>query len=146
MKKTILTCFALIMALGLSSSSVKAQATFTTDLEIIFRDTTRHFELEAFNDSVLVNFSIVNHGEDAVDTNGFILYGLPDLPAGWLLIVNALDDGPTSIAVGDTLDARGVLFSQSGNFDKDTTYKFCYYLTTNEDPDQFIFDPNQYND
>lgn len=145
MKKITLMAALLLLTLpGLNR--LYAQATFNTDLELIFREgSPTSFDLEPY-DSVQIDLAVINHGPDAVDTSNFVLFGVTGIPAGFFLVVQDTGGGLVPIGVNDTVDCRGLKFMQDGSFERDTTFTYCYFLRVNEDPDQFIHDDNPLND
>jgi hypothetical protein len=144
MKKIILSIFVLLFAL-LQTTELKAQSTFTADLELMFRDTARHFVIEV-GDSLDLGFSVVNHGPDDIDTSQFVYFSMTGVPAQYFLIIQAETGGLLAIPNGDTIDSRGVRFSNTGLAPEEITETLCFFLRTNDDPDSFIYDPNQNND
>lgn len=144
MKKTIFSMFALVFVM-FQTVNTHAQFTFTADLELVFRDTTRHFVMN-YNDTMQFGFSVINHGPDDIDTSNFILYGMTDIPPQYFLVVQNDAGGLQLLNHGDTINDRGITFVHNVEFAADSTFEYCYFLRTNEDPFEFIFDPNQQND
>ncbi len=141
MQKSLLTP-ALTAFAVFSWNSLSAQ-TFTADLELQFADTTTHFILQP-EEEIQVNFNVINHGPDDIDTNGVVIYGLNDMPFSF--IVQSEDGDLMPINQGDTVYSRGVNFINTGDRESDTTTQWCYYLKVNEDFQEFIHDPNPLND
>lgn len=110
MKKTTLFIAVFLFAL-LQTNDLKAQHTFTADLELIFRDTTRYFILDS-GDSLDLGFAVVNHGPDNIDTSNYVLYNMTTIPPNYFLIVQT-DDGLPLISSGDTIDSKGIRFNHS---------------------------------
>ena len=145
MKKN-LVIFCSIFLLFCNHLRSNAQSQFTADLELIFRDTVRHFVVEPFDEGVDIGLAVVNHGPDDIDTSGFILFSMTGIPDNYSLVVQSDSGDLLMLPSGDTIKSRGVMFSQEGDFTADTTYKYCYFLKTNDDFEDFIYDPNQQND
>ena len=144
MKKTILSIFAFLFAL-MQTTELKAQSTFTADLELMFRDTARHFVLEV-GDSLDLGFAVVNHGPDDIDTSEFVYFSMTGIPSQYFLVIQSETGGLVPIPNGDTIDSWGIRFSNDGSAPEEITETLCFFLRTNDDPDSFIYDPNQNND
>lgn len=144
MKKILIATACLLLILG-KMPDAAAQSTFTADLELIFRDTVRNFVIEP-DDSVDIGFAVVNHGPDDIDTSSFVLFSMTGIPPSFFLIVQSDDGDLMLIPNGDTVLSRGVRFSNPDAAVNDTTFDYCFFLRVNEDPDSFIYDPNQLND
>lgn len=144
MKKTLLLAAILLMVTA-SLQQLHAQYTHTADLELIFRDTVRHFVIED-GDSADVNFAVVNHGPDDIDTSNFVLFSMTNIPAAYFLIVQSDDGHLMTIGSGDTVLSRGMRFLNSEPDSIDYTEDYCFFLRTTEDSDSFINDTNQLND
>jgi hypothetical protein len=144
MKKTLFLAAILFMALA-SRQQLHAQYTHTADLELIFRDTTRHFVIEPY-DSVDVNFAVVNHGPDDIDTSNFVLYSMTFIPANYFLVVQSDNGSLMPIPSGDTVLSSGLRFLNTEPDTVEKTTEYCYFLRTTEDADSFINDANQLND
>lgn len=144
MKKATLSIFVLFFAL-LQITELKAQSTFTADLELMFRDTARNFVLEV-GDSLDLGFSVVNHGPDDIDTSEFVYFSMTGVPSQYFLVIQSESGGLLPIPNGDTIDSRGLKFINDGSITEEVTETLCFFLRTNDDPNSFIHDPNQNND
>ncbi len=144
MKKRLFLVAMLFMVTA-SWQQLNAQYVHTADLQLIFRDTTTHFVIEPY-DSADVNFAVVNHGPDDIDTSNFVLYGMTYVPANFFLIVQSDDGNLMPIASGDTVLSRGLRFLNTEPDTVDYTGNYCFFLRTTEDSDSFINDANQLND
>ncbi len=144
MKKLFLRT-ALLCLLCCGTQHLYAQATFTADLEMIFRDGTNNFVLNPY-DSLDVGFSVVNHGPDDIDTSNYVVFGITGLPPNLFLIVQNMDGDLVPIHHNDTVDSRGIRFTHDGNFARDTTFDYCFYFKNNDYPDSFIYDSKPLND
>jgi hypothetical protein len=68
------------------------------------------------------------------------------VPPQYFLIIQTEAGDLVPIPNGDTMDSRGIQFSNNGSMSEDWTETLCFFLRTNDDPDSFIYDPNQSND
>lgn len=143
MKKILFLALAMLALPFLQK--LHAQATFTADLELIFRDTTRHFILEPY-DSLDVGFAVVNHGPDDIDTSNYVLFSMTGIPSAYFLVVQSDDGHLMPIPEGDTVPSWGIRFTNMEPDTADITVDYCFFLRTTEDSDNFIDDSNQSND
>lgn len=145
MMKKLLTPACLIWTLAALAPEASAQSVFTADLGLLPAAAGTQYTINA-GDSLDVGFRIYNQGPDDIDTSNFIIYGIPGLPPGLALVVQDENGHLIPVANGDTIQSRGLRFSNLEPSARDTTMEFCFFLMVNEDQDEFIHDPNQLND
>jgi len=141
MKKKLLALSGFLLA----AFTGNAQSSLTADLELIFRDTTRNFIINP-GDSANIGFAVVNHGPEDIDTSGYVLFSMTTIPPNYFLIVQNDDGQQEPIPDEDTVLSRGILFINNEFLEEDVVTDYCYFLRVNEDPDSFVYDPNQQND